>query len=142
MKEINDFENCILPLLFNKANKNFNKQYDECLKPYGLSKFHAFYLIVLVKNKEGLTMNEINNFIGCDKANTSRAINDLQEKEIIFRDFGHYNEKKFLVKLTEKGYRIACHLLQTSKVSIESELSKLTQNEMNELFRLIKKIVD
>ena len=38
---------------FLSTNKDFNKQYDVCLKPYGLSKFHAFYLLCLYYNRDG-----------------------------------------------------------------------------------------
>ena len=107
MKYIEELENQIFPLIFNKLIKNCNRQYDLFLKPYGLSKHHAFYLTCLHKFKEGLTMNNFNSIIGCDKANTSRAIADLLEKDLICKDKEFDNEKKYLVKLTPKGCELA-----------------------------------
>ena len=92
---IENIENCVIPILFNKTNKEFTKAYDELLKPYGLTKFHGFYLICLYKNPQGLKLNDINHIIGCDKANTSRAIADLENKGFISKSTDNTNEKKY-----------------------------------------------
>ena len=141
MESLGNFETCIIPMAFSKICKVFNKQYDECLKPYGLSKLHGFYLLTLIKNEKGLTLNEINDFIGCDKANTSRAVADLQDKGIIVKDISANTEKKFIVRLSEKGREIARKFAEYSKRFVEKCLSKLTLDESSELLRLIRKIV-
>ena len=46
-------------------------------------------------------LNELNKLIGCDKANTSRAIGDLEEKGIIFKNNIDCSEKKYLVKFPD-----------------------------------------
>ena len=142
MKLIDEFENHVLPIFIAKLFKNFQKTYDEILKPYGLSKFHAFYLICLSKYSNGLKLNELNDIIGCDKANTSRAITDLGNKGIIFRDVGSINEKKFVVKLTEKGFDIARSFCLKSKSYSDSLIDNLSNEEQIEFFRLISKMIN
>lgn len=141
MNNIDNFENEVFPILFNKINKNINKQYDKFLKPYALSKLHAFYLICLRKFDKGLKLNDLNSLIGCDKANTSRAITDLEEKGVVTRDTTFDNERKYFVKLTEYGNKIASYFINESKKKLNSMLSNLDEKEQEQLFYLINKLL-
>lgn len=141
MKYIDELENQILPLIFSKITKNCHRQYDIFLKPYGLSKHHAFYLTCLHKFKSGLKMNDFNSIIGCDKANTSRAIADLLDKGLICKSSEYDNEKKYSVKLTDKGYDIADSFVKDSKKYMEAMLDVLSDEESQEFMRMLKKIV-
>ena len=140
MKYIEELENQIFPLIFNKLIKNCNRQYDLFLKPYGLSKHHAFYLTCLHKFKEGLTMNNFNSIIGCDKANTSRAIADLLDKGLICKSSEFENEKKYSIRLTSKGFEIADSFVQDSKKYMEALLDVLTDYECDSFMKTLKKI--
>ena len=142
MDRFKALETDILPVLCNKMNKIFQKQYDEFLKPYGLSKFHAFYLTYLAKFRDGLKMVDLNTLIGCDKANTSRAIADLIEKGIICKDNNIDKEKKYNVILTDKGLEIANALTNNSEQIINDMLGNLEQDEVGQLFYLIKKVLN
>ncbi len=134
------FENCVIPILFNKANKELTKVYDEFLKPYSLSKFHGFYLICLQKNPQGLKLNDINHIIGCDKANTSRAISDLENKGFITKSSDTCNEKKYIVKLSEQGEEIAGKFIGYIRKVSNSMLDKLTEEEQSQFVYLIQKM--
>ena len=140
MKYIDELENEILPLIFSKITKNCNRQYDIFLKPYGLSKHHAFYLTCLHKFKDGLKMNDFNNLIGCDKANTSRAISDLLDKGLICKSSEFENEKKYSIRLTSKGFEIADSFVQDSKKYMEALLDVLTDDECDSFMKTLKKI--
>ena len=63
-----------LNLEFSKALvdvvKKMRKKMDEVLKKFGLTHFHALYVLELFKSGE-LTMGELTENIGVDKANTS-----------------------------------------------------------------------
>lgn len=140
MKYIDELENDILPLVFSRITKNCNRQYDMFLKPYGLSKHHAFYITCLYKFKDGLKMNDFNNIIGCDKANTSRAIADLLEKGLICKSSEFDNEKKYSVKLNSKGFEIADSFIKDSKEYMEKMFGSLTEEEIKSFVQLLKKI--
>lgn len=129
-----------LPIVLNKMSKNFNRDYGEFLKPYGLSKIHSLYLLCLHKRKDGMKLKELNEVIGCDKANTSRAISDLQEKGIICRNTENENEKKYLVKLTEHGYNVSTKFAELVKQNVNKVISKLTKEEMSTLIGIFKKL--
>ena len=129
----------VFPILLNKVCKNFCKEYDEVLKPYGLSKLHAFYLIILYENKDiGLKLNDFNAELGCDKANTSRAISTLMEKKFIYKVDD--SEKKYIVKLTNEGINLCDNFLGQVKDTNYSLLGILSDGEKSELYRLLNKI--
>jgi len=140
MKNIEVLENEILPLILNKISKNCIRQNDIFLKPYGFSKHHALYITCLYKYSEGLRMNDFNDIIGCDKANTSRAIADLLGKGLIYKDTANESEKKFKVKLTEQGYKIANMLIEDNKKNVEKMMNMLTEEESNMFLQILRKI--
>ncbi|MGN0961659.1 MAG: MarR family winged helix-turn-helix transcriptional regulator [Christensenellales bacterium] len=133
----NDLE---FPILFSKISKCFNKKFGDYLIPYGLSKLHAFYLLCLYKHKKGLTLNQLNIMTGCDKANTSRAITDMEEKGIIIK-INKENEKKYKVMLTEKGQNIGKEFVQSIKNHIKQTFSILSKNEIEVLKNVITKLI-
>ena len=96
-----------LELEFTKTASNAlkicKKKEDEILQPFSLSSFHAKYIKLLHKFKI-MTMNDLTECIGVDKANTTRAIKDLLEQKIVEKQGGI---RKFQLILTKKGLEIA-----------------------------------
>lgn len=128
MCESSKLEEFGFPILFSKISKSFNKKFGDFLIPYGLSKLHAFYLMCLYKNKKGLTLNQLNIMTGCDKANTSRAISDMEEKDMVVRS--SLGEKKYKVILTDKGLDVGKVFMQSIKDSIKKTFAMLTEKEL------------
>lgn len=140
-KEILMFD-AVIPILLNRACKNFCKEFDDILKPYGLSKLHAFYLIVLYNNLDnGITLNAFNSKLGCNKANTSRAIANLMEKNIIYK-VSEECEKKYMVRLTNEGVNLARTFVESIQERNYQLLSVFDEEEKNEFYRLLKKIAE
>ena len=135
------FENKLhMPIFFSQINKDFNKLCERFLKPKGFGKLHAFYLICLYDKINGLKLNEINDYIGCDKANTSRAIADLENKNIICRDSPNNCEKKYFVKLTSLGLELCKEFILKIKEEISKMFKRLTDDEFNIFIRLLNKL--
>lgn len=130
-----------LPILFSKMSKDFNRDYGEFLKPYGLSKIHSFYLLCLHKRPDGIKLKELSEIVGCDKANTSRAIADLQDKGIVCKDTDNDIEKKYMVMLTSDGREIANKFAELVKVNVTNVLSRLSKNEIDTLKSIINKLI-
>jgi DNA-binding MarR family transcriptional regulator len=130
-----------LPILFSKMSKDFNRDYGEFLRPYGLSKIHSFYLLCLHKRPEGIKLKELSEIVGCDKANTSRALADLQDKGIVCKDTDSDIEKKYMVMLTNNGKDIADKFAELVKDNVTNVLSKLTKNEVDTLKSIINKLI-
>ena len=129
----------VFPIRVNKVCKNFCKDYDQLLKPFGLSKLHAFYLMILFENNDqGYKLNDFNNILGCDKANTSRAIATLIEKRFIYKC--KCTEKNFVVKLTQEGLELCKSFVTSVKDANYMLLNVLTNDEVSELYRLLNKV--
>lgn len=125
--------------MFNKIAKSFNKKFGDLLVPYGLSKLHSFYILCLHTHKNGLTLNQLNFLTGCDKANTSRAIADLEDKGIVMKS-SMSNEKKYKVFLTEQGFQVAKEFVKEIKESIKKYFASLTEKEFAFLQNVLLKL--
>ena len=136
MEEIN----CLLPIMVSQMDKDFTRNCERVLRPQGLSKLHAFYLFCLYANLDGMKLNDITKFIGCDKANTSRALNDLEQKGIIEKVINNDIKKKYLVKLTEMGLDICHDFICKIREQINSTFSVLTDEEYLTFVNLLKKV--
>ncbi len=129
-----------MPILIDKINKNFGKECELCLKPKGLSKIHAFYLLCLYNHLEGIKLTELSNLVCCDKSNTSRAIADLANKKIIVKLSNRINDKKYIIKLTDTGYKICHEFIQNIKNRFHQIFKCLSEKEFNDFFRILEKI--
>lgn len=139
MCEFKNFSQLDIPILFSKLSKNFNKKFGNYLNLFNMSKLHAFYLVCLFKNQQGLTLNQLNEMTGCDKSNTSRVISDMQEKDIVRKSSD--SDKKYGVCLTEKGINIASKFVEAIEIDIKKTLSILTLEEINIFKNIIEKLL-
>lgn len=67
----------IFPVYIADVLKKMHKMQAESLEDYSLSAIHAPYMTTLAAHAEGLTMAELSKILKLDKANTSRAMNEL-----------------------------------------------------------------
>ena len=128
-----------MPLLLNKINKNFCKECDSCLKEIGLSKLHAFYLLCLFHNMQGVKLTKLSELVGCDKANTSRVINDLENKNIVIRE-NENQIKKYVIKLTDYGKSICEEFAGKIRERFRKMFECLTNEETKQFFGLLEKM--
>lgn len=121
-----------------KIKNCVQKKINDAVNKYDISSVHANYILLLYKC-EGLTFKEVNNIIEVDKANTTRVINDLLKKEIIYKTD---DVRKYKVYLTDKGQKIAG--------AIEKEMDKLkmillkniSEEEAQNFAKVFLKILD
>lgn len=116
--------------------KKLRKKQDELLLPYGLSNFHAVYIANLYRYKE-MTMADLTELAGVDKANTTRVIKDLLDKNIVEKQGG---ERKFVLKLTQNGKKIAKKFNDKIEKFMNMVFSDFADSEKNELCRLLNKL--
>lgn len=125
--------------LFPKIEKQFRKIEDVMLAEYQLSHFHAMYIANLHRNNE-MTLMELTETIGVDKANTTRVVRDLFAKGYIEK-IGE-KERKFKIKLSTTGQEIA----DKFKLSVEEFIKKIfkdfTDEEKSTFYHLIDKLYE
>ena len=118
------------------ALKTFKKKEDEILLPFSLSSFHAKYIKLLHKFKE-MTMNKLTELIGVDKANTTRAVKELLDQQIVEKQGGI---RKFKLILTKKGVDIAEKFMFAFDNFFKRVLKDFTDAEKTTLVNLLNKL--
>lgn len=125
-----------MPIYIGKIKKLMQKELNEKLKKHDLSSFHVMYIMVLYKNAEGLTLKELSSLVEVDKANTTRAINDLLNKDYIYRT---EEMRKYKIKLTQKGKNIAKEVEKGMCSIHQKAFENFSEDEKKELIRLVIK---
>lgn len=128
------------PMSIGKINKQMQKIFSEQLKPCDLGSAHALYLIVLSEN-DGLTLKELTENVGMDKANTTRVVSDLNVKGYIYTDRKEEGSRKYKVFLTEEGEKAAVIVRSAIKKMLDSFFSVLTETEREQYIAILKKII-
>ena len=118
------------------ALKTFKKKEDEILLPFSLSSFHAKYIKLLHKFKE-MTMNKLTELIGVDKANTTRAVKELLDQQVVEKQGGI---RKFKLILTKKGVEIAEKFMFAFDNFFKRVLKDFTDAEKTTLVNLLNKL--
>ena len=116
--------------------KKLRKKQDDLLLPYGLSNFHAGYISNLERHGE-LSMADLTDLSGVDKANTTRVVKDLLDKQIVEKQGG---ERKFKLNLTQKGKTIATEFKKRIEKFMQKVFSNFTVDEKNTLCKLLDKL--
>lgn len=116
--------------------KKLCKKEDELMSPYGLTHFHSRYLMN-IHRFESITMTDLTELAGVDKANTTRVVKDLLEKEIVVKNGG---ERKFFLNLTEKGREIAEFFKENIEKFLKRVFKDFKASEIETLTILLEKL--
>ena len=123
-----------------KLMKMIHQSLDNQSKVHNITRLHAPYIKLLSAFKSGLTQKELTERLGVDKANTSRAINDLIKKDYVKKDYQENLEINYKLILTEKGMTVSKDLNDAVEDRYIELFSVLDLDELNEFSRIIKKI--
>ena len=116
--------------------KKLSKKEDEMLSPYKLTHSHARYLENVYRFKS-VTMSDLTELSGTDKANTTRVVKDLLSQNIVEKSGG---ERKFNLNLTEKGKQIAEHFKKTKEAFMKKVFKDFSSEEIGTLKILLEKL--
>ena len=91
-------------LMLSTASKSLYRLKSRCMSKYGLSSTHTVCLRKLYENPKGLTKSEIADSCDIDKAQITRIMGELLEKNYVIDDSSKktYNRKFFLTELGRK----------------------------------------
>ena len=132
-----DFE--LLPIYFENFKKYMDKSISNVIKQYGIT-FIQFRPIVLLSHhkEDGLSLQELTEKIGIDKANVTRVINDLLEKEIVYKS--DLKQRGYKIKLTKKGLEIVTKLMKEKEQMREKLFSCFNKTEREQFLKLLIKM--
>ena len=116
--------------------KKLSKKEDEMLSPFNLSHSHARYIENVYRFKS-VTMADLTELSGTDKANTTRVVKDLLNQNIVVKSGG---ERKFNINLTSKGVQIAEHFKTEKEKFMKTVFKGFTKEEIETLKLLLEKL--
>lgn len=98
--------------LLNDAQKSILRIKHKKMEHYGLGSAHVLCICLLEEHPKGLTKTELTKRCGVDKAQITRVISDILEKEYVSvsNPESSYRQKYLL---TEKGSSIAAEIRKT-----------------------------
>lgn len=99
-----------------EINRCWHKLAAEEMEAYGLKGPYAVYLLALERCSDGITAAQLCELCSRDKADVSRAMRIMEEKELVCRDGASYRAK---LKLTPAGQQAAAHVKQRAGVAVE-----------------------
>lgn len=126
----------MLPIMLNKLKKRIDNANQDILNENGLRKLHLLYLMVLLEAEEGKTLKELSDYLGFDKANTSRAIAQLAAKNHVQKKAQGELEHKYKVELTEKGRAVATQIWQKNQTANAALIALFTQEELQAMAQI------
>ena len=129
-----DFE--LMPIYFHNFKKYIDKTINKSLKQYDLNCMH-FKPIILLNKYDSLSLNELTEKIGIDKANTTRVIQDLLDKNIVYKS--DEKTRGYKIKLTKLGSDIADYMSKEHDKLHDKIFMGFTLEEQDQLFNLIYK---
>ncbi|EFM12425.1 transcriptional regulator, MarR family [Paenibacillus curdlanolyticus YK9] len=109
------------------------------LKPYEITP-EQWSILYQIDRADGLIQKEIAERAGKDKPTTTRILDLLEEKGLIYKKAGTKDRRSFLVYITDKGRQMMQETLPIEKQVIAEVKSCMTTEEYDTLIRLISKI--
>lgn len=90
--------------------------------------------------EDGSSHEELTEKLSVDKATTTRAIVKLEEEGYVKKVLNEEDKRKYHIYLTKKALSKKDEVLRISALWEESLIGSLSQNELDNLFSILKKI--
>ncbi len=119
-----------------RLGANFlSKEYDK----YEIG-FGQYQFLLRLYLKDGMSHDELTEQVCLDKATTTRAIKKLEDKGYVKLTPHEKDKRKYHIYLTEKALQQKEEIFEISKRWEEQLIGGLEQEELDQLFYLLRKI--
>lgn len=129
-----------LPVFFHHLGKKMSEEHTKVLEKYELTPSHAPLIFTLNEHKEGLYQSQLARKLYYNRAHMSRTLKELVEKEFLTQE--NINTYKNRYFITKKGSEVAKAIKQAGENVKNQVFSVLTEEEINEFERIVKKMID
>ncbi len=113
----------------------------EVLKPYGIS-IEQFNVLRILRGQKGkpVNMGTIQERMIAKTSNTTRLVDKLVAKDLVVREVCEINRRKMEVTITDKGLKLLDILDELVESAEHLLTSKLSNEEQEQLIKLLEKI--
>lgn len=108
------------------------------MEQYGLKGPHCVYLLTLYRHPEGLTASQLCTLCGKDKADVSRMMAMMEQKDLISKDGHTY---RAILKLTEAGKAAAEHVQARASKAVELGGNGMTEKNREQFYKTLELVV-
>lgn len=128
--------------VISEIDKHWHKVAANVMAEYGLKGPYAIYLITLFKHPDGLNASQLSEICERNKADVSRAINDMENKGLLFKNLVNNSFYRARLVLTEKGMNAAKKIKLTAECAVDAASSGITDKEREILYKSLDIISD
>lgn len=125
-------------LLISEISRCWHKIAADEMEKHGLKGSHAIYLTTLYRHPEGVTAARLCELCGKDKADVSRMMSIMEDKELVVRDGKSY---RALLKLTPVGVAAAEQVRGRAVVAVENASHGLPEENRQIVYQGLELIV-
>lgn len=127
----------VLSLINRKSREALVEQF----APFNVTISEAPFILTL-RHGDGLYQDELSEWVGVDKALTTRALRSLEEKGFVVRMQDESDSRKRRVYLTEKAKSIADDLYEASIEINKVFLADIPEEDVKIAYRVLIQITD
>ncbi|MDR0850829.1 MAG: MarR family winged helix-turn-helix transcriptional regulator [Christensenellaceae bacterium] len=119
----------------NRAKMILKSYFDKKAAELGITGPQVPYIALIAKSGEGITQIEATRILGYDKANSSRVMSELENKQLIEKIT---QDKRTLIRLTSDGQEIAGKIREITQKWYKTSFEGIDKKDI-EVFRRVKK---
>lgn len=121
--------------VISEIDKYWHKVAASVMAEYGLKGPYAIYLITLFKHPDGLNASQLSEICERNKADVSRAINDMESKGLLFKNLKNNSFYRAKLVLTQKGMSAAEKIKLTAERAVDTASSGVSPEEREILYK-------
>ena len=115
----------------------WHKIASEEMEKYGLKGSYAIYLTTLYRSPEGISAMDLCRLCGKDKADVSRMVNIMAEKELVIKEGNFYRAR---IKLTHTGKMAAEQVSKRAALAVEIAGSGVSEEDREIFYNVLLSI--
>ncbi len=109
---------------------------------YGYKGAYAQYLVAMRRHDDGVTITNLCDICGKDKAAVSRVISEMEEKSLVVRVSDNDKAYRAKLKLTDEGMRAAEFVCKQATAAVAEVGKVMNDDERRVFYELINMIAD
>ncbi|MGL5312090.1 MAG: MarR family winged helix-turn-helix transcriptional regulator [Peptostreptococcaceae bacterium] len=121
--------------IYRKGNSFITKE----LSQYGIGSGQIMFLNQLYK-KDGISQEELSENLNIDKGTTCRAIKKLEEEKFLIREKDEHDKRAYKLYLTDKSKEMKDSVYGVLKEWEKTISKNLSEEEVDTLLSILKKI--
>lgn len=111
------------------------------LKPYNVTS-DQWALLVALWNCDGISQKELSERSYKDQPTTTRMLDILEKRKLIYRKINPEDRRSFLIFLTSEGQNIKEPLSKLARRALATALKGFSEQDKTQLRNLLNKIMD